>query len=1273
MNKKESAQKQRTKKELLDELTALRQELENVQSTQAEMKKDKEAQEEKGKFLTHIFSSIPEGINVLDPEMNILFVNPTMERWTPHVRPLVGRKCYEAYHGRSQRCEVCPCYETFQTGQVANEIIPVLDTKGEISGWSHHFSFPMLDLETGRISSVIEYIRNITKGKQAEDALKASEERYRSILENLADGYYETDLAGHFTFFNDQLTKIFSYTRDELMGMDNRQYADAENAKKIYQAFNRVYRTGEPAIGSPFETITKNKTRRNVELSISLIRDASGKPVGFRGIARDITDLIKIQSDLRESEERYRTIIETMEDGYYEVDLAGNFTYVNEAMAQLTGYSAKELLGIRTSTHTMQYTDAENAKILSQAFTQIYRTGEPSKGIIYRASHKNGEWKTISTSATLIRDEQGNPKGFRGISRDITDLILIQNALRESEERYRTIIETIEDAYYEMDLTGNFTFFNAAMFRIMEYPMDEMLGLNYRQFTDAENAQLLFEAFNQVYLTGEPCKSLQFNAFNKNGVMKSIITSVSLIRDGSGEPVGFRGISKDITELIQIQTDLRASEERYRTIIETIEDGYYEVDLAGKVTFLNDALARINGYPKEKMIGMHAREYTDAENTELLDREFTQIYRTGKPSKGILYEVITQNGERRRLETSVSLIRDFSGHPLGFRGISRDITPLIQIQEDLRKSEERYRTIIETIEDGYFEVDLAGNLTYFNDTLVRIHEYPRAEMERMNNRHYTDAENAKILYRAFNKVYRTGEPSKGTHYEIITKGGGRKNLESSVSLIRDSNGNPVGFRGIVRDVTELRQAQRALQSSEERFRIAAESTNDFIYEWDLQSGQIDWSGMSGAKLGHILGELPLTAGEYEKRIHPEDQERFSKAVINHLRQGDPYQEEYRMIGKEGNIIHLSVAGTGLRDGKGRVNKWIGVITDITERKNAEQALLRSEERFRIAAESTNDFIFEWDLKSGRLEWFGNVVERLGHLLGEIPKDISTWNKLTHPEDLERLSEAVRRHLRLREPYMEEYRMIGKTGDIIHVRGAGMCLRDETGRGYKWVGALSDITQQKKTEEELKQSFEKVRKAMGGIIQAMALTVESKDPYTAGHQQRVSNLARTIAQEMGLSKDQVEAVRLAGVVHDLGKISVPAEILSKPTKLSDLEFSLIQGHSQTSYEILKDIDFPWPIARIALQHHERLNGSGYPAGLKGDEILIEAQVLMVADVVEAIASHRPYRAARGIDLALEEIEKNKGVLYNPTVVEACLKLFREKDFSLDRSLLTAVGP
>ena len=212
--------------------------------------------------------------------------------------------------------------------------------------------------------------------------------------------------------------------------------------------------------------------------------------------------------------------------------------------------------------------------------------------------------------------------------------------------------------------------------------------------------------------------------------------------------------------------------------------------------------------------------------------------------------------------------------------------------------------------------------------------------------------------------------------------------------------------------------------------------------------------------------------------------------------------------------------------------------------------------------------------------------------------------------------------------------------------------------------LEKSENERKRGEELNQSLEKLHKALGGIIQAMALALETRDPYTAGHQRRVANLARSIGQEMGLTKDQVEAIRIAGMVHDLGKISIPAEILSKLTQLSSLEFSLIRVHSQISYNILKDIDFPWPIAEIVYQHHERINGSGYPLGLKDGEILLEAKVLMVADVVEAIASHRPYRPDRGIEVALKKISMNGGVLYDPEVVNTCLKLFREKGFKLE---------
>jgi len=188
--------------------------------------------------------------------------------------------------------------------------------------------------------------------------------------------------------------------------------------------------------------------------------------------------------------------------------------------------------------------------------------------------------------------------------------------------------------------------------------------------------------------------------------------------------------------------------------------------------------------------------------------------------------------------------------------------------------------------------------------------------------------------------------------------------------------------------------------------------------------------------------------------------------------------------------------------------------------------------------------------------------------------------------------------------------------------------------------------------------------LDATIETMSKIVEAKDPYTAGHQQRVSQLSTAIAKELNLSSDKVEGIRVASLIHDIGKIGLPTEILSKPTRLSDIEFSLIKDHSRIGYDILKSIDFSYPVASIVLQHHEKINGSGYPGGLKGDKILLEAKIICVADVVEAMSSHRPYRPAVGIDKALEEISQNKGILYDPEAVDACLKLFKEKGFKFE---------
>ncbi len=221
------------------------------------------------------------------------------------------------------------------------------------------------------------------------------------------------------------------------------------------------------------------------------------------------------------------------------------------------------------------------------------------------------------------------------------------------------------------------------------------------------------------------------------------------------------------------------------------------------------------------------------------------------------------------------------------------------------------------------------------------------------------------------------------------------------------------------------------------------------------------------------------------------------------------------------------------------------------------------------------------------------------------------------------------------------------------------IRNDNGRIAGTVLVIRDITQQVEFEKRIQENLDAISRIMYGVIEAMTKAVETRDPYTAGHQQNVADIAVAIAKDMGLSRDVVESVNLAGQIHDLGKIAIPAEILSKPGKISELEYKMIQTHPQVGYDILKHIDFPWPIAEIIYQHHEKMDGTGYPQAFKGEEIFMEARIITVADVVEAMASHRPYRASLGIEAALFEIQKNKGKSFDPDVVESCIRIF-EKD-------------
>jgi len=360
--------------------------------------------------------------------------------------------------------------------------------------------------------------------------------------------------------------------------------------------------------------------------------------------------------------------------------------------------------------------------------------------------------------------------------------------------------------------------------------------------------------------------------------------------------------------------------------------------------------------------------------------------------------------------------------------------------------------------------------------------------------------------------------------------------------------------------------------------------------------------------------------------------------------------------------HLEIRAMPRFGSDSRIVGLIHVVRDITERKQAEEALQAG--RLQLKAILDNIPYIAW-LKDKESRLIA-VNEPFGKSCGFEPDDLVGKTDLDiWPRDLaERYRADDKEVMESGKRKQVEEPLKDAEGRILWIETIKTPIYDEHGDISGTAGIARDVTKRKLAEEKLQKTLKSLRKAFGTTIQVMVSAVETRDPYTSGHQIRTANLARAIATEMGLSEDRIEAIRMAGPIHDIGKLSLPAEILSKPGKLSQIEFSLIKEHARKGYEMLKEVESPWPLAEIVYQHHERMDGSGYPRKLKGDEILIEARILAVADVVEAMASHRPYRPGLGIDTALNEIEKNRGIFYDSTVADACLRLFREKGFQIE---------
>ncbi len=719
---------------------------------------------------------------------------------------------------------------------------------------------------------------------------------------------------------------------------------------------------------------------------------------------------------------------------------------------------------------------------------------------------------------------------------------------------------------------------------------------------------------------------------------------------------------------------LDASEERFRALIENASDAVAVVDAEGRIVYESPSRPAPGEEALGGLFGSRLLEVIHPDDVQTVIGLFERL--KSDPGAAVSEEVRVKrkDGSWGRAEgVGRNLLNDprINGIVINYR----DISEKRRAEDALRESERLYRLLAENLSDVVWVVDLKLEFTYVSPSVERLLGYTVAEATAMPTGQIVvpeSFEKAMQVMAEEQERERSGqsdrERSVTLDLELPHRDGSTVWTETRVSYLRDAAGEVTGFLGVSRDISGRKKAQDALKISEARFRTIFE-------ESPIGAIVFDGAGVPVAAneaCARIFGVSSVAELEGPSLF---DDPLLSDPAKEQLRHGrvvnaemeidldDPRVRGGHRYGRSGLMsINLSLSPLGLHPG-GLPGGYLALVEDVTERRKASEALRTSEERFRGLVETTSDWVWEVD-RGGAYTYVSPKVSNVlgydaGEMEGKKPFDFMP------PAEARRGAAAFNASVWKQEPFaFVENVMRHKDGHPLVMETSGVPFLGPDGElaGYRGVGR--DITERKATARRLEQSVRKLERTMEAVIQAISTTMETRDPYTAGHQKRVTQLAGLLAKEMGLPPSQVAGIRVAGLLHDIGKISIPTEILSKPGRLTATEMAMIRFHPSVGYDILKSIEFEWPVADIILQHHERLNGSGYPAGLRGEKILVEARILAVADVVEAMSSHRPYRPAVGRDKALEEIVSHEGQLYDPAVVKACLATFNEKGFAFE---------
>jgi len=603
-------------------------------------------------------------------------------------------------------------------------------------------------------------------------------------------------------------------------------------------------------------------------------------------------------------------------------------------------------------------------------------------------------------------------------------------------------------------------------------------------------------------------------------------------------------------------------------------------------------------------------------------------------------------------KTTEQLMEEIEALRKEVAGLEQEKAERKKAEEALRESEGKYRALFESKLDGVFVLDAETmKVVLVNQVAAGMFGFSSPEEALgMNPLDFVVPEERERTLRIIVEDMFKKDMQRVNEFRTISEDGKEKWI-SAVGTRFEYGGKLAGLVSF-RDITAQKRVDQELKESEEKYRVLVGNANEAIFV--TQDGTIKFAN---PKVTEVVGysKEELTSRPFVELIHPDDREMVIGRHLRRLKGEEfPHVYPFRVVDKAGNIVwvELNVALIKWEDKPATLD----LLTDITERKKAEDELRSSEERLRILFEFAPDAYYLNDLKGNFIDGNKAAEKIVGYKREELIGESFLKLKLLPPKQILKVAALLAKNALGQPTGPDEFTLNRKDGSQISVEISTYPVRIKNQAVV--LGIARDITERKKAEERLERSFVE-------LAETVSRAMESRDPYTAGHQRRVAGLARLVGERMGLDKDRLMGLYIGGLLHDLGKISIPESILSRPGKLSEEEWNLIRVHPRRGYDILKDTGLPWPVADMALHHHEWLDGSGYPDGISGDELSLENRILGVCDVVEAMSSFRPYRPARSPQEILRELRTGRGTKYDAAVVDIMLEIIEGGEFELSK--------